>query len=408
MKSKPTILMLGGSAQQVVAIQKARALGYRTVVCDYLPNNPGQHEADVFYLESTTDKDKMLEIAVREHVDGVLAYSSDPASPTAAYVAERLGLPSNPRDAIETMSYKHLFRAYLRDNGFPCPKAVNFGAETNAVDLEAMIEDFSWPVVVKPTDSSGSKGISVVRTVDMLAQALEHARSFSRNGVLIAEEYLQKSYPYVIGGDIFVVDGVVRFWGLMACLRDQSGNDLVPCGKMMPVGLSEAQDRKVKEVLSNLVSSMGIRFGELNVEVIMGQDNTPYVLELASRAGGNMIPLQLSDASGVDLVAANVLCAMGQNPGDLGFDTQDADPMLMYVLHSNVSGCYNGIEYSQVAKEAIYRECLYVEPGDSVDEFDGANKALGILFARFGSTEELHDFILHVKDHVRLRVGNKR
>lgn len=91
--SGKSILMLGGSRQQVVAIRRAKELGFRTVLCDYLPDNPGQFVADVFYQESTTDREKMLEVARKENVFGVLAYSSDPASPTAGYVAEVMGLP---------------------------------------------------------------------------------------------------------------------------------------------------------------------------------------------------------------------------------------------------------------------------------------------------------------------------
>ena len=91
-----TILLLGGSAQQIVAIETAKRLGYFTVLCDYLSDNPGQYVADKFYLVSTTDKDAVLEVAKNENVDGVLAYASDPAAPTAAYVAEKLGLPGSP------------------------------------------------------------------------------------------------------------------------------------------------------------------------------------------------------------------------------------------------------------------------------------------------------------------------
>ena len=96
---RKSILLLGGSRQQVVAIEAAKRLGYRTVLCDYLPDNPGQYAADVFYLESTTDYKRMLEIARAERVSGVLAYASDPAAMTAAYVSERLGLPGNPMSA---------------------------------------------------------------------------------------------------------------------------------------------------------------------------------------------------------------------------------------------------------------------------------------------------------------------
>ena len=115
MSRKKSILLLGGSAQQVVAIGKARELGYRTVLCDYLPDNPGQHHADSFHLVSTTDREAVLKVAREEGVDGVAAYASDPAAPTAAYVAESLGLPGVPLRIAEAFCEKHLFRMFLRE-----------------------------------------------------------------------------------------------------------------------------------------------------------------------------------------------------------------------------------------------------------------------------------------------------
>lgn len=90
------LLLLGGSAQQIIAIETAKRLGYSTVLCDYLPDNPGQHHADRFYLVSTTDKDAVLEVAQNEHIDDVFAHISDLAATTAVYVAGALGLLSNP------------------------------------------------------------------------------------------------------------------------------------------------------------------------------------------------------------------------------------------------------------------------------------------------------------------------
>ena len=89
------ILLLGGSAQQIVAIKTAQKLGYYTVLCDYLPDNPGQYEADKFYLVSTTDKDAVLEVARNEQVDGVLAYASDPAAPNGSMNVELVVDKSN-------------------------------------------------------------------------------------------------------------------------------------------------------------------------------------------------------------------------------------------------------------------------------------------------------------------------
>ena len=138
-----TILLLGGSRQQVVAIEKAKALGYRTVLCDYLPDNPGQYVADAFYLVSTTDREAVLDVAKHEQVEGVLAYASDPAAPTAAFVAEALGLPTNPLRSVEILSQKHLFRKHLREAGLPCPNSASFTVASSAEQVVNLSTGFA-------------------------------------------------------------------------------------------------------------------------------------------------------------------------------------------------------------------------------------------------------------------------
>ncbi len=403
MVQQKSILMLGGSRQQVVAIETARQLGYRTVLCDYLPDNPGQHVADVFYQESTTDRDLMLQIARKEQVSGVLAYSSDPAAPTAAYVAERMGLPTNPLSAVETLSEKHLFRAHLAKVGLPCPKASPVAADATAsevIDLASQ-SGMNYPLVVKPTDSSGSKGVTVIDQPDneVFAAALAHASEFSRNRILVMEEYIEASFPRVIGGDVFVVDGEVRFWGLMSCLRDESLGGLVPIGERNPSGLTPLQTTKVNQVIQDLVSSLNLRFGELNVEVIIGKDDVPYMLELGARAGGNMIPVQLSDISGIDLVEANVRYAMGDNSLDVRFEGNEK-AVATYVLHASCAGTFDGVSIDPMLESHIYRRVMYVSPGDSVSSFDGANKALGIFFLRFDNVSQMEVALASIQSRV--------
>lgn len=400
-----TLVLLGGSQQQIVAIEAAKACGYRTVLCDYLPDNPGQHYADVFYQVSTTDRDAVLEVARTEHADGIVAYSSDPAAPTAAYVAEKLGLPTNPLSAVETLSEKHLFRKHLHEHGLPCPQAYGFSKDESPEQVWQHVSDFHLPLVVKPTDSSGSKGVSVVGTEAELGEAIEHASAFSRNGVLICEEYIERSFPNVIGGDIFVRNGKIEFWGLMNCLRDEK-RSLVPVGETSFLELSNAQYEKIKDVLQKLVDSLDIGSGELNVEVLLGKGDVPYVLELGGRAGGNMIPVQLSDVSGIDLVRASVMSAMGEDPGKLAWETETGSECIYvsYVLHSLASGTFIALELSEDADEHCYREVLYVEPGDDVQVFDGSDKALGILFFRFDNEDQLAKFVEDIDAHVKIKL----
>lgn len=188
------ILLLGGSAQQVIAIETAKKLGYYTVLCDFLTDNPGQYVADKFYLVSTTDKDAVLEVAQKENVDGVLAYASDPAAPTAAYVGEKLKLPTNPYSAVDILCNKDRFRAFLQDNGFNAPVSMGYRTIEDAI---ADTSRFRLPVIVKPVDSSGSKGATVLHSWDNVNDALEFAFSFSRAHRVIIEEYIEKKHPYL-------------------------------------------------------------------------------------------------------------------------------------------------------------------------------------------------------------------
>ena len=139
-----------------------------------------------FYLVSTTDKDAILEVAQKEKVDGVLAYASDPAAPTAAYVGEKLKLPTNPYSAVEILCNKDRFRAFLHDHGFNAP--ISMGYQT-VEDAALDTSRFRLPVIIKPVDSSGSKGATVLHSWDNVNDALKFAFSFSRAHRVIVGQY---------------------------------------------------------------------------------------------------------------------------------------------------------------------------------------------------------------------------
>lgn len=396
------ILMLGGSAQQVPAIQAAKEMGYHTVLIDYLPDNPGQHVADKWYQESTTDVEAVHRIAEDEGVSGILPYASDPAALPAAVVCERLGLPTNPAKSVEILGVKHKFRQFLQDNGFPCPQKVTFGTTDEFDKAKNEIKSLRFPIVIKPTDSSGSKGVSFLVDLNGFAEAVGHADVYSRNKILIAEEFIERGFPDVIGGDIFVENGRIILYGDMACLRGDNGASLIPIGEKTPNGLNPTQERVVRAELQRIVTALGIRQGELNIEMLLDENDVPYFLELGPRAGGNMIPIQLSDAYGVDLVRANILAAMGE-PINLK-PIEPADCFMTYVLHSREDGIFSGVEYSPEIAPYIYRKVIYKQPGDPVEVFDGAGKALGIIFMKFPSPSVMNQFQSTIDSHIRINL----
>lgn len=386
------ILLLGGSAQQIVAIKTAQKHGFYTVLCDFLPDNPGQYEADKFYLVSTTDKEAVLKVAMDEKVDGVLAYASDPAAPTAAYVAEKMGLPTNPYQAVDTLCNKDKFREFLRDNGFNTPVARGYS------DKNVDTSIFSLPVIVKPVDSSGSKGATVLRNWDGLDKALDFAFSFSRSQRVIIEEFIEKKHEYLIGGDIFVNDGKVVLWGLLNCHRDNSVNPLVPVGKSYPLLLDKKDEESVHATLQSMVDKLGLKFGSVNVELVVDKNNRVWPIDVGPRAGGNMIPDLLGMIFGVDVVEMAVLAAMGEkiegkvNEGIPFYATHN--------IHINKNGIYKTIEFSDELEKKIIKKCLYKKAGDKVEYFDNAAKALGIIFMKFDSQEEMTEMLESINKRI--------
>lgn len=396
------ILLLGGSAQQVVAIQTAKALGYYTVLCDYLPDNPGQFVADKYYSDSTTDIDAVYRIAKEEKVSGILAYASDPAALPAALVAERLGLQTNPSKSVAILGVKHKFREFLHKNDFACPKFYIFKPHDNIEDVKSHLKEFSFPIIVKPTDSSGSKGVTKLKDLNNLGNAINDANRYSRNKILIVEEFIQRDFPEVIGGDIFIWNGNIVLYGEMSCLRGNHGRGLVPIGEKRPSGLNTIQLKHVHSELQRLITMLGIKFGEMNIEIILDKNANVHFLEVGPRAGGNMIPIQLSDVFGCDLVKANILAAMGEDP-QLSIKPKDGC-FMTYVLHSYVNGRFRGISIDEVLLPHVYRKVIYKKEGDEVEAFDGAGKAVGILFLHFDTEVEMNTLSGKMEELIKVEI----
>lgn len=391
------ILLLGGSSQQIIAIETAKKLDLYTVLCDYLPDNPGQFHADKFYQTSTTDKEAILNIARKEGISYIIAYASDPAAPTAAYVAEKMGLPTNPYKAVEILCNKDLFREFLSTHGFNTPRAKGYESREAAVND---ISNFTFPIIIKPVDSSGSKGATVIRGGENIEKAIDFAFSFSRGHRIIIEEYIEKKHPYLIGGDIFVSDGKVIQWGLMNCHRDSSVNPLVPVGKSYPTLLEISDFQAVKDTLQQLVTELGIKFGPMNVELIVDRHNRVFPIDIGPRSGGNMIPDLLGMIFNCDVVEMSVLCAMGEK-----IDVKEMVGAPYYAtlnLHSDRSGKFRRIDFDPEIDRYIIKKSIYKKPGDDVNYFANAANAMGIVFFKFPDEHTMIELEEHMNEHVKI------
>ena len=389
-----TILLLGGSAQQVVAIKRAKELGYRTVLCDYLPDNPGKDVADVFYLVSTTDKEAVLGVAIKERIDGVVAYASDPAALTAAYVAEELGLPGHPYKSVEILTNKDLFREFMKAHGFFTPKAKGFDSFES---FKEGLGEFTLPMFVKPVDSSGSKGIVLIESNEQLNddEWLKHcyvdALSYSRAKRVIVEEFVKKQ-GYQVAGDGFSVNGKLVF----RCFGDDhfdpgNPNPFVPVSASFPSGFSKEMQQTIHDEIQRLLTLLNMRTGAYNFDILVEENDNVFLMEIGPRNGGNYIPLLVEQATGFDIISATLQAAVN-DPIDLS-SKQTGKYVCYYALHSKKNGRLRTLSFDENFQKNMVASYLNYSIGDNVPKFTGASSTLGIILCEFDSMEKMLDRI---------------
>lgn len=380
------ILLLGGSAQQIIAIKTAKRLGYYTVLCDFLEDNPGQYEADKFYLVSTTDKEAVLDVAQKEHVDGVLAYASDPAAPTAAYVAEKMKLSGSPYQSVEILCNKDKFRSFLEKHHFCTPKAKGYNSIDEALkDIKEGI--FRFPIIVKPVDSSGSKGVSQIDCVEEAKDNVEYAMKYSRGHKIIVEEFVEK-FGYQIAGDGLSIDGKLVFrYFANDHFNPKCRNPFVPISASFPYNMPVEVQDKIHAEIQRLLDILQMKTTTYNFDIRIDKDYNVYLMEVAPRDGGNYIPDVIKYATDIDLVECAVKAAMGEmitlkNTKPKGFYSY-------FAVHSLRDGVLEKIEFMDDGLKHILDNHIIKKAGDKIQAFTGANTTLGCLVMRFDSMEQM-------------------
>lgn len=400
------LLMLGGSLYQTYAIKEAKRLGYYVITCDYLPDNPGHKYADEYHNVSTTDKEAVLKLAQKLNVDGIVAYASDPAAPTAAFVCEQLGLPTSPYKSVEILSNKDLFRDFLQKNGFNCPKAMGF---TTYKDALTHIDEFHLPVMVKPVDSSGSKGINKMTDKAQLKSFVEDALSYSRSKRFLIEEFIVKK-GHQISGDAFSVDGKLVFHCLGNEFYDPNcDKDFAPLGECWPFQMDHKYIEDLEEQLQRIMTLLSMKSNAYNVEAIVGEDDKVYLLELGARSGGSLIPQVTEYATGINMVTWVIQAAAG-DPIDLSMLNGKREMPIKgywsnYMVHSDKTGKYQSISFdSDFENNHLVDFVNDLKVGDEVHRFRDAQDCIGEFILRYDSMEQMFEVIKDIEKNIKIEV----
>ena len=382
------LMILGGSRYAIPLINIAHDLGLYVITADYLPDNIAHKYSDEYVNVSIIEKDKVLEAAQERCINGIVSFACDPGVVSAAYVAEKMRLPF--QCSYETaciLQDKGRFRKFLTDNGFNCPKAKRYEDKNEPLKD---IDFFNWPVIVKPTDSAGSKGVTKVDRPEYFPEAIDIALGGAHNGAFIIEDFLTFE-GYHSSTDPFTVDGELKFVTYSDQLFDSNAdNPYTPAYIIWPSTMKEKYQRELTNEIQRLMHLLGMKTGIYNIESCVS-NGKPYIMEVSPRGGGCKIAELQAMAYDVDLIEAEVKKAVGL-PLDEIRQTKCNGYWCEMIVHARPgqSGILKSVVVDSTIKEKYLKVVdLSAKEGDYIKPFTGANMALGDMFFRFDTREEL-------------------
>lgn len=395
------LLLLGGNRYLVPVIEAAHNLGIYVITADYLPDNIAHCYSDEYVNVSIIDKEATLNIAKALEIDGVMSFACDPGVITAAYIAEKMGLPNvGPYKSVCILQNKRKFRSFLADNGFTVPVAKGYKNIRDAFDDVGL---FHWPVIVKPTDSAGSKGVTKVDNPDDLMESIKYALSFSHSKEFIIEDYIAQQ-GFSSDTDSFSVNGELKFVSFN-CQRFDSNaiNPYTPAAYSWPSSMTEEHQTELRNEIQRLLKLLEMRTAVYNIETREGTDGKAYIMEVTPRGGGNRLSECLRYATGVDLITNMVKYSVGLPLEDIAQRPYDGY-WAEIVLHSDKPGIFMELHIAEEIRKNVIEEDLWVTEGASIGGFEAANEAIGTLILKFDNDERLQEVLSDQKKYIQVKL----
>lgn len=389
MKQKK-LMLLGGIRYLLPVIRAAHEQGYYVITADYLPDNIAHQYSDEYVNVSIIDKEAVLKVAREKEIDGIMSFGVDPGVIAASYVQNQMGLPSfGPFESVEILQHKDKFRVFLTENGFNVPWAFGFSSETEAWEAR---EKFSYPLIVKPTDSAGSKGCTRVDSEEELMAAIQYAFKFTISGHIIIEEFLEKK-GCSSDTDSYAQDGQLKFVSFSAQRFDANAvNPYTPSAYSWPSTFTKEEEEYLTSEIQRLITLLGMKTSVFNIEVRVATNNKPYIMELTPRGGGNRLCEMLRYATGVDMITAITRAMVGDEPKVIEQKPYNGN-WAEIILHADKDGEFVELQIDPSLPAEVVEEDLWVKPGDFVHGFEAANDAIGTLVLRFENSEDLEKAI---------------
>ena len=301
---KEKLVIIGANDFQAQLIKKANELGYETHVFAWEDGAVGKAIADYFYPISIVNKDEILEYCKKIKPCGVCSIASEVANITVNYLARHLGLVCNSERCVLLSTNKHEMRKAFAENNDPSPKSILVDVDS---DLQKI--DINFPVLVKPTDRSGSRGITKVLRFEDLKQAVSFACNESFEKKALVEEFVEgKEYSV----EYISYQGKHTFLALTEKFTTGAPH-YVEVAHKQPADISKKQLDVINKIISKALDTLNVQCGASHSEIKIDGHGNIKIIEIASRMGGDCIGSDLVPLStGYDYMKMVIDIAVGK------------------------------------------------------------------------------------------------
>lgn len=299
------IAIIGASYLQSPLILKAKEMGYETHVFAWQVGDIGEEQADFFYPISIVEKEQILEKCREIGINGICSISSDLAMVAVNYVADSLGLAGNTLSCTKKTTNKYEMRNALSKSGISCPKYIVIGENDTIADF-----DLNYPVIVKPTDRSGSRGVTKITSSKELEDAIIKSQEVGFEKRAIVEEFITgKEYSV----ESISYNGKHKLLAITEKFTTGTPN-FIETGHIEPALFSDKEKEEIQRVVFSALDALEVRNGASHSE-IMVSDGKITIVEIGARMGGDKIGSSLVPlTTGIDFVKNVILVAMGEEP----------------------------------------------------------------------------------------------
>lgn len=301
---KQKLMIIGAGREQVPAIINARKLGYETVVTDINPHAPGFEYADYAEVVSTADFDGNLKVARHYQIDGIMTLGSEVAVPIVARIAQLLALPGMSEETAFKATNKNAMREAFKAFGVPSPASEPV---KTLIEAERFANQFGYPLVIKPSNSSGQRGVEKIIDWPSLCRCFDEAIKYSTDGFAIVETFYAGPEINVTAA---VVAGQVTILSLSNRITAASPHFGIAVEHVFPPDLSDQQTHAVKEASILAIKAIGLENGIAYPQIVVGE-NGPQVIEIAARIPGGFMREVGMYMSGIDMIDVAIQLSMG-------------------------------------------------------------------------------------------------